>query len=95
MLVILNEIYLMLREGHAKPGLAQTTCAIKALFVFLQQGGLWKGAWEYAYLPELKEKQGGVTEDEKASVVRSLQETAKLEEILAKERGKAPPKPKK
>ena len=94
MLVVLNEIYLMLREDPAKPALAQTTCALKALFVFLQQGGLWKGAWEFTYLPELKEKKGGVTEAERASVVRSLQETAKLEEILAEERGKPAPKAK-
>ena len=73
MLVVLNELWLMLKEEHYRPALAQTTCAIKALFVFLQQGGIWMGAWEYTYLPELKEKKeaeendGGKGEREEAA----------------------------
>ena len=93
---MLNELYLILKSGHSQVALAQTTCCLKSVFTFLQQNGLWRGAWEYSYLPDLKESGAGISDAEKASMGRYLREKNQMEESLQKERERhANPKKKK
>ena len=85
---MLSEIHMHLWAERAqlpnsgKIALAQTTCCLKATATALIQKGVWKGAWELTYLPELFEAEGGVSMDEKASTGRFLREKAAVEKIL-------------
>ena len=48
-----------LKQGESNPALEQTACCLKALVALVQQNGVWKGAWDLTYLPDLRDQKGG------------------------------------
>ena len=90
------EIHRLLWAGEAEAALAQNCANLRALATAAHQDGVWKGAWEYTYLPDPRRNEGGVSITEKASIARHLRETAAVDKIVddAREEAKKerPPK---
>ena len=80
------ELHRLLHAGNGEQALAQCCQNLRALSTCLQQKGVWKGAWEYTYLPDVKEKSNGATIQEKSSMARFLRERAAIEKIVEEAR---------
>lgn len=76
----------MLFSGRWEQALAQNVQNLKATVRALKAGGLWKGAWELTYLPDLHETECGVSTKENASLAKYLKEKAAMEKLLAEAR---------
>ena len=59
---------------------------LKATAKALKAGGLWKGAWELTYLPDLHETECGVSMEENASLAKYMKEKSAMEKLLAEAR---------
>ena len=69
--------------GQYDRALGQNVQNLKATARALKAGGLWKGAWELTYLPDLDDTECGVSMEENASLARYLKEKAAMEKLLA------------
>jgi hypothetical protein len=76
----------LLWSGQLDRALAQNVQNLKATARALKAGGLWKGAWELTYLPDLNESEGGVGMEETATLAKYLKEKAAMEKLLSEAR---------
>ena len=76
----------LFKSGQPERAYAQNVQNLKATARSLRQAGLWKGAWELTYLPELSENDGGVSMEEDATLARYMKEKAAMEKLLAEAR---------
>ena len=81
------------RAGRVEQAYAQNVLNLKATARALRQNGLWKGAWELTYLPDLAEMDGGVSMEEDASLARYMKERSAMEKLLAEAREAAKKSP--
>ena len=90
---VLHRVWEMLAAEHAllwsgqpERALAQNAQNLKATARALKAGGLWKGAWELTYLPELNESECGVSMEENATLAKYMKEKAAMEKLLKEAR---------
>ena len=88
--VMLAAIHQHSWAGRHDLALAQTTACLKATAEASRQGGVWRGAWEYTFLPDLRTSESGISLAERASVARLLREKAAVEKIVAEARAEKP-----
>ena len=69
----------LLWSGQPERAFAQNAQNLKATARALKAGGLWKGAWELTYLPELNES--GVSMDGNATPAKYMKEKAAMEKL--------------
>lgn len=86
MWVMLSAIHRQLWADRPQHALAQTTQCLKAVAEAARHKGTWKGAWEYTLLPDLRESDGGIPLEERASVSRYLRERAAVEKLIEEAR---------
>ena len=86
MLKMQIEVERLFSEGKSAHARAQNLANYRATHRAVTQGGHWRGAWQFSYLPDLHEVESGTTMAERLAVGKYLKETAALEELLEKEK---------
>ena len=89
---MLSEIHRLEWTGQHQQALAQTTQCLKAVAECAKNKGTWKGAWEYTYLPDLRESDAGIPLEERAMISKYLREKAAVEAIIEQARNEKPEK---
>ena len=88
---VMERVWMMLSALHydlatrkkPKIALARLCCCMRATSRASHQKGIWAGAWEFTYLPDLQETKGAVSMEEEARLGRYLREKAAIAKSLA------------